>query len=495
MKKIIIIGGGPGGLAAGMLLAAEGYNVKLFEKQPYIGGRTSSFSLGAFTFDLGPTILTMPHVLQDIFKSASRRLCDYVNLKEIDPLYTLYFKDFIFQPKKGEVELERQIEEQFPGEGKQFQKFMRDNRKKLNRLLPILENKHDTLSDYMRWRSFRALPEIEMGRSLYEVVSRYFHAEPLRYAFSFHAKYLGMSPWECPGLFSILPFLEHEFGIYHPVGGVNQITKAMADVIAEWGGEVHVNCGVNKILVEGKQAYGVELDNGEKIYGDEVIMNADFAYGMMTLLIEEKRAKYKDSQLAKKKHSCSTFMIYAGLNRELPLGHHNYFFSPNLRKNMVEISQTMEVPKEPSIYMQHASVTDETLAPKGKSTLYILVPVPNNCSNIDWNQEKDSFRQLIWSIIEKQTGIVGLQNELEVEKIITPFDWEQNHFIYEGANFSLSHYLSQLLYFRPHNDFEEIRHLWLVGGGTHPGTGIPPILESAKITTKLIMQSHEKNNK
>ncbi|MFA9557965.1 phytoene desaturase family protein [Evansella sp. AB-rgal1] len=490
-KKIIVVGAGPGGLAAAMILSAKGYDVQVFEKQDYIGGRTSSFSLGEYSFDLGPTFFSMPHILEEIFQSTNRNLHDYVRLKELDPMYSLAFQDVTIQATRDKHSMINTIERNFPGYGSRYEKFMNDTRKKMSMLMPILQNKHDSYGDYLSLKSLRALPSLDLGKSLYDVLSRYFEDERLLLSFTFQSKYLGMSPWKCPGAFSILSFMEYEYGIFHPLGGVNALTKAMARVVQEHGGKIYTGTGVEKIIVENNQICGVQLSNGERIDGDDVVMNADVAHGMTTLIEDDKRKKYKNIKLHKKDYSCSTFMIYAGVNQAVNLDHHTILFSNDYKKNVEQITESMELSEDPSIYIQNAAVTDSTLAPPGKSALYILAPVPNNASNIHWDTEKEAFRDLIWDQIEKKTGISDLRKSMEVEKILTPNDWEQKKHVFRGATFNLAHNLKQMMYYRPHNQVKEIKGLWLVGGGTHPGSGLPTIFESARITTKLLMENKE----
>ncbi|WP_280768331.1 phytoene desaturase family protein [Salipaludibacillus daqingensis] len=492
-RKIAIIGAGPGGLAAGMILSAKGFRVQIFEKQPYVGGRTSSFTEKGYTFDLGPTFLSMPHILEEVFESSNRKLEDYTTLKELDPMYSLSFDEMTIRATRDPDKMKKNIEQLFPGNGESYERFMVDTRKKMAALSPILQNNHASLFDYMRLRTLKALPQLELGKSLYEVLSKYFDDERLKLSFTFQSKYLGMSPWDCPGAFSILSFMEHEYGVFHPIGGLNQLTKSMAKVVKEHGGEIHTGVGVKKLLLDDRRAVtGLELDDGELVEADDVIMNADFAQGMTKLIDDDKRRKFKNIHLQKKKYSCSTFMIYAGVNQPIDLDHHTILFSDDYKKNVEEITKTKILSDNPSIYVQNASVTDPTLAPQGKSALYILAPVPNNFSGIDWNNETDTFRELIFNQIKKRTGLKDLESNIEVEKVLTPYDWEHQKHVYKGATFNLAHNLGQMMYFRPHNQFNEIDRLWLVGGGTHPGSGLPTIFESARITASLLIKKYSK---
>lgn len=492
-KKIAIIGAGPGGLACAMLLAAKGYTVEVFEKKPYIGGRTSSIQLGEYTFDMGPTFFSMPHILEEIFEATGRKLTDYVDLIEIDPMYELKFPNVSLTPSRDQAKTKQQIKENFPGNEQGYERFMKDTEKKMAALMPILQNRHNSLFDYLRLRTLRALPQLSLHQSLYDVLSNYFTDEQLKLAFTFQSKYLGMSPWDCPGAFSILSYMEHKYGIFHTMGGLNQLTKAMAKVIEEMGGKIHLNQGVKKLSINHrKQVTGIKLETGEERTFDEVVVNADFAHAMTSLVEENTLKKFSKQKLEMKDYSCSTFMLYLGVKKTFDLPHHLIVFSNDYKKNVEEITKTKELSLDPSIYIHNPSVTDPTLAPIGKSALYILAPVPNNYSLIEWEKHKHEFRKLVLEQIALKTDYKNLEPYIEEEKMITPLDWDQDIHVYRGATFNLAHHLKQMMYFRPHNQFQELENLWIVGGGTHPGSGLPTIFESARITARSMTENHQK---
>ncbi|MBP3951108.1 phytoene desaturase family protein [Bacillus suaedae] len=489
-KKIFIIGAGPGGMAVAMLLAGQGYDVEVFEKQAYVGGRTSALKKDGFTFDRGPTFLSMPHIVEELFAMVGRKMDDYLDLIEIDPMYQLRFDDIAFSPSRNPNETKKLIEAMFPGNGEGYSRFMKETEKKMDALMPILQNRHSSLLDYGRWRTMKALPHLSLHQSVYQVLSSFFSDERLKLAFTFQSKYLGMSPWECPGAFSILSYMEHKYGIFHPRGGLNQIPEAMAQVVKEFGGKIHLQTGIKRLLIKNKSIYGVELNNGEKVNCDEVIINADFAHAMSTL-VDEDLKQYSKEKLTKKDYSCSTFMVYAGVDRTYDLPHHTVVFSNDYRKNVEEITKTKTLSADPSIYIQNAGVSDSSLAPKGHSSIYLLAPVPNNFSLVDWEQHKDEFRDLIYEQVEKKTEFKGLKEAIIFDEVITPVNWERDHYVYKGATFNLAHHLKQMMYFRPHNKFQELDHCWLVGGGTHPGSGLPTIFESARITANLLIDQDQ----
>jgi len=487
-KKMIVIGAGPGGLAAAMLLAGKGYDVEVYEKQTFVGGRNGAVTMDGYTFDIGPTFLSMPEIAEELFEAAGRNLHDYVDLQELSMMYELIFKDKRVQMFKDPELLSEEIERHYPGNAEGYTRFMNDTRKKMERLKPILQSPMDRYYQYISWKVLRALPQLSLGKSLYSVLSDYFTDHELRLAFTFQSKYLGMSPWECPGAFSILSFMEHEYGIFHPIGGVNQLSKAMAKVVTEHGGSIHLGRGVKKLWIEDRNVVkGIITEDGEQVSADEVIINGDFAHVMSNLVEDGVLKKYSKEKLKKKKYSCSTFMIYLGIDKQFDLPHHSILFAEDYKRNVEEITETFTLPEDPSIYIQNASVTDKTLAPPGHSTLYILAPVPNNVSGIDWTENEQMFRDLVLDAVESKTGLKNIREHIQVEKIISPHHWEVDFNIYQGATFNLGHQLTQMMALRPHNKFEELENCWLVGGGTHPGSGLPTILESARITTNMLL--------
>ncbi|WP_110114330.1 phytoene desaturase family protein [Bacillus sp. CGMCC 1.16541] len=491
-KRVTVIGAGPGGLAAAMLLASHGYEIDVYEKQSYVGGRNSAIKMDGYTFDMGPTFLSMPHIVEEMFEASGRNAHDYLDLKRLHMMYELVFNDKNVRMSDNTVKMKVEIEKHFPGNGEGYDRFMNETAVKMDALTPLLQSQMDRFHHYLSPSVFRALPHLSLGKSLYDVLSTYFSAEQLKLAFTFQSKYLGMSPWECPGAFSILSYMEHAYGIYHPIGGVNQLSEAMAKVVKEYGGRIHVNCGVKKLWIEGRQVKGVILEDGKKVPSDDVVINGDFAHAMTHLVDEGILKKYEKKKLENKKYSCSTFMIYLGVNKKYDLPHHTIIFADDYKKNVEEITKTLTLPNDPSIYIQNASVTDPTLAPEGKSALYILAPVPNNFSGIEWDEIKGQFRDLVLKTVQERTEFKDIADYIEVEQILSPKEWEEDVYVYKGATFNLGHQLSQMMVLRPHNRFEELDDCWLVGGGTHPGSGLPTILESARITTKAMLKRDAK---
>ncbi|NTV89427.1 MAG: phytoene desaturase [Clostridiales bacterium] len=472
-----------------MLLAHEGYEVDIYEKRDYIGGRNGSVKLGDFSFDIGPTFLMLPFVLEDIFRVTGRKLADYVELKEIDPLYRLRFNGKTdFYPTRDKAAMLKQISELFPGDEEGYERFMNKESDKFERLFECLKLPYTNFRDFFRPTFLSAVPKFDFGRTLFGKLSDYFIHDDLRISMTFQSKYLGMSPLRCPAAFTILSYLEHDGGIYHPAGGLFKLSEAMAKAFEEDGGRLHLSEPVKEVVVENGRVKGLLLESGDRVTADYVIINADFAHAMTKLVKPENRRKYTDRDLAGRDYSCSTYMMYLGLDKKYDIAHHNIIFADDYMKNVREIADLKILSADPSLYIQNASVTDPTLAPEGKSALYVLVPVPNNASGIDWDKEKDGFRKLVISQIVRKTELADIEEHIEAERIVTPLDWERDFDVYKGATFNLSHKLTQMMYFRPHNKFQEFEGCYLTGGGTHPGSGLPTIYESGRITANMIIQ-------
>ncbi|GEK33371.1 phytoene desaturase family protein [Kurthia sibirica] len=488
MKKISVVGAGPGGLTAAILLANAGYEVEVFEKEGFIGGRTSPIHIGDFTFDRGPTFVNMMYLIKEIFDLADRNLEDYVELVELTPLYDLIYNTKRLTVTSDYEQMISNIEEVFPGNTAGYTRYLQETHKKLEALVPLLQKKMDSITDLLSIDAVKALPELEIGKSLMQKLAEYFNDEELQLAFTFQSKYLGMSPWSCPGAFSILSYIEQAYGVFHIKGGVNQLTQAMATVLEEMNVKIHLNTPVKEVLKTKKKVAGLLLENGDIIYSDDVVINADFGYAMTKLLKEPLASKWTPEKVKKKQFSCSTFMLYLGLDTQYDLQHHTIMFAEDYKKNMEEISDTKILSEDMSIYIQNPVVSDSTLAPAGKSTLYVLAPVPNNFSDIDWPQIKKQYRDVLIKTLESRLDLKDLEQHIEEELVFSPQDWEQQMNVYQGATFNLGHQLSQMMTFRPHNQFKPYQNCWLVGGGTHPGSGLPIILESSRITANLILE-------
>jgi phytoene desaturase len=486
-KKIVIIGAGPGSLAAGMILAARGFNVSVFEKSGHVGGRNAALKVGDFSFDTGPTFVMLPQVFEEVFSLAGKKLGDYLDFQQLDPLYRLRFGDgrdfFIYFDKE---KMKQEITRVFPGEENGYENFLKKHLKKFELTYACLKVPYNKIYHYLRWKFLKALPAMQLHKSVYGVLSDYFKSENFRMSMTFQAKYLGMSPWKCPGAFSILSYMEHKFGIYHIKGGVFQLSVQMAEIIKDLGGKIILNSQVKEVIIEGKKASGIILESGEEILADAVIMGADFAAGIKSLVPEKSRPSYSDKKLSKMRYSCSTLMFYFGMKKKYDIPHHNIFFGHDYKKNVEEIFSRAGLPSDPAFYIQNASATDDSLAPVGKSTIYVLVPVSNLRFDYPWEEKKKELRDFIVNEITKRTEMKDFAENIEAEKMIVPPDWQSEYNVYDGAVFNLSHDLLQMLFLRPHNEFNDIKGLYLTGGGTHPGSGLPTILESGRIAAEMI---------
>jgi len=487
-KRVLIIGAGPGGLATAMLLAKAGLEVTVVEKQPRVGGRTSAIESGGYRFDLGPTFFLYPQILQEMFQAVGRDLFKEVPMIRLDPQYRLTFG------AGGELnatsDIERMVAEVAklsPADGPQFRKFMAYNRVKLEKFAPCLQVPFPGWKSLISLRLLAVLPYLKPWKSLHAELASYFSDPRLQLAFTFQSKYLGMSPFQCPSLFSILSFLEYEHGIWHPTGGCNSLTRGMARVATELGVNIKLSTPVEEILFEGRRAIGVRTAHGE-LRADAVVMNADFANGISKLVPNGRRHRWSDATLAKKDYSCSTFMLYLGVEGRFDqLAHHNIYVAKDYRRNLDEIERQHVLSEDPSFYVENPVRTDATMAPPGHSALYVLLPVTHQHPNVDWSKERARYREVALRQLAK-LGLPDIESRIRFERVVTPADWENKVDIYRGATFNLAHSFSQMLHLRPQNRFEEFERMYLVGGGTHPGSGLPVIFESARISARLLLE-------
>ncbi|MHC4832910.1 MAG: phytoene desaturase family protein [Planctomycetota bacterium] len=489
--RVAVVGAGPGGLATAMLLAAKGVDVEIFERQEVVGGRTRRLEDGPYRFDCGPTFFMMPYVLEEIFAATGASLADRVELERLDPMYRLVLGrpdggDHVLDATADIPEMARRISAISPSDGPAFERFVVDNRRKLELMTPILRRAIRSPLDLISLDAVKAAPVIRPGESLWKHLGRYFEHPQIRLAMSFQSKYLGMSPFECPSLFSILPFIEYEYGIWHPVGGCNALVRAMAARVEELGGVVRCGTPVERILFEGSRTTGL-VAGGETHHFDHVVMNADAAWALKNLVPEERRRGWSDEKLDSRRYSCSTFMLYLGIEGEIDLPHHTIRTSPDYERNLQDIAVDGRLSETPSFYVCNPSRLDPTLAPAGHSSLYVLVPTPNTTAEIDWNVERDRLREQTLDLVSELAGAPNLRERIRSVRTVTPETW-QSEGIHVGATFNMAHSLPQMLHKRPPHRLPGTDGLWLVGGGTHPGSGLPVIFLSSQITAKLLCE-------
>ncbi len=483
-SRVAIIGAGPGGLTAGMILARRGFDVTIYEKQDRVGGRNAELSFDGYSFDTGPTFLHQKFTLDEAFEEAGRRSGDYLDFRRLDPMTTLSWGGTSIETSSDPVRMEANIERAFPGNAEGYRRFMADHARKMKTIYPCLQRPYHKLSAYFSKTLLKALPYVATRDSVVDVLDRYFTDDRLKLAFTFQAKYLGMSPWDCPALFSILSYTEYKFGIYHVQGGLCRISQAMARVFEEHGGTLKLGTPVKELRFSGSRVTGLVLENGESVECDEAIVNADYAHAATTLM-GERSVPRKD--LERKKFSCSTFMLYLGLDRiyaDQP--HHHVIFADDYRRNVKEIQGERIVSEDMSVYIRNSAVTDPTVAPEGKSGLYVLVPTINSRHAAGADVHGPEYREKVLDRIEQRTGFKDLRRHIVAERMITPVSWRDDLDVFMGATFNLAHTLDQMLYLRPHNRMRGYENLYLVGGGTHPGSGLPTIYESGRISSNLI---------
>lgn len=486
-KSVMIVGAGPGGLAAAILLAKAGVRVTLLERLPRVGGRTSALKADGFRFDLGPTFFLYPQVLERIFRLVSRDLRAEIPMTRLDPQYRLVFGsggDLLCTPDLDKMAGE--VRKLSAADAGNVKRFIADNRRKLELFRPSLESPFLGWRDLFKLSLLKLLPVLKPWRSVESELRRYFADPRVRLAFTFQSKYLGMSPFNCPSLFSILSYLEYDFGVWHPTGGCAAVSEGMSRVAEEFGATIRLDEPVTELLFDGKRCVGAKTARGE-YRADAVIVNADFADAMTKLVPNRLRRRWTDEKLAKKKFSCSTFMLYLGLDgRYDDVPHHTIYTAKDYVGNLADIEDRHALTDDTSIYVQNAGVTDDTLAPPGNSTLYVLAPVTHQTGSIDWAEAKAKFRATVLKQLPK-VGIEDVEKRIRYEKIVTPLNWQTDYAVHRGATFNLTHNLGQMLHFRPRNRFEDLNNVYLVGGGTHPGSGLPVIYESARITSRLLL--------
>lgn len=440
----------------------------------------------------------MPHILDEVFRAAGTRLADQVGLTRLDPMYRLILgrpdaPPITLDATQNIAEMQRRIGAIEPRDADAFARFIADNRAKLALMESILRRPIRGLLDLLDLDTIRVGPRLHPTLSVHDLLSRYFTNEHIRLAVAFQSKYLGMSPYDCPSLFTILPFIEYEFGVWHPDGGCHGLMLALARTARSAGAQIRTATPIEAITFNGRAADGVVAD-GRREPHDAVVINADATWALKRLIPADARSRLgdwgSDDTVDRRKYSCSTYMLYLGIDAALDLPHHTIYTSATYRENLEDITTRGRIPADPSFYICNASRTDPTLAPAGASAAYVLVPVANLKAGsdgrpIDWSTQAHALREATLDQIARATGLGDLRPRILAEHAATPDDWAASN-INHGATFNLAHSLDQMLHKRPHNRLRGVERVYLAGGGTHPGSGLPTIFLSAQIAARAI---------
>lgn len=483
--RALVIGAGFGGLAAAVRLGARGYRVTILEKLDAAGGRAFVHRQDGFTFDAGPTIITAPHLFEELWRLCGRDMADDVELRQMAPFYRIRFHDGSTFDYSGDSEAMRaEIARFSPADVEGFDRFMRISEKirgvGFDRLGHV---PFSGLSDMARIAP--DLLRLQGYRSVYGLVAQFFKDERLRTVFSFHPLLIGGDPFRASAIYCLIASLEKRWGVHYAMGGTGRLVAGLVDLVEGQGGDLRFGQEVEEILVENGVAKGVRLATGETIVASLVVSNADSAFTYRRLLRGDARRRWSDAKLDRAHYSMGLFLWYFGTRRRYDnVAHHTLLLGPRYRGLLKDIFVRKRLADDFSLYLHRPSATDPSVAPPGCDAFYVLSPVPNLQGGQDWPAIAETYRQRIEHALE-ETLLPGLSSQLATSKIATPLDFEHRLNAFRGAGFGLEPILTQSAWFRPHNKAEDIENLFLVGAGTHPGAGLPGVLSSARILDKV----------
>lgn len=495
-KSAIVIGAGIGGIAAAARLARSGFNVTVVEKNQQPGGRCGQIVQDGHRFDIGPTLFLMPEVFKETYAALGERMEDHLDLRRIDPTYTVRFNDGLslqltadmlkMQPQLDAIE-----EKAFDG----FLHYMAEgNRHYRVSLEKFVGRNFFSIFQYFHPSNLPLLFQLKALTKHYDNIGKYFSDPRLKAAFTFQNMYLGLSPYDAPATYSLLQYTELAGGVWYPMGGMYRVIETLTAIAEKLGVRFLYNAPVKQLIVQEEQVTGVLLENGKTLAADLFVGNADLPYIYRQLLPDSDEAK----QLEKKKYTCSTIMFYWGVDKRYPqIDHHNVFLSNDYKSSFDTIFDQHNLPDEPSFYIHAPARTDPSAAPEGQDTLYVLVPVGHLDENgrQDWQSMVERARKTVFERIDRQLGIKDLREHIKFETVYTPLDWQEKFNLVKGAAFGLSHNFLQVGYLRPQNRHAHYKNLYFSGASTHPGTGLPIVLLSAKLTTERILKEFGLYNK
>lgn len=490
-KRVAVIGSGFGGLSAAIRLQASGFQVSIFEKRDQPGGRAYVYRDKGFTFDAGPTVITAPECLEELFALSGRKMSEYVDLMPVTPFYRLFWENgYVFDYCNDLEKTCEQIKKKSPYDVQGYRDFLKYSEE-------VFAEGYTKLAHvpFLKWWDMiRVSPQlVRLGayRSVYNTVSRYVRDEQLRQAFSFHSLLVGGNPFTTSSIYTLIHFLERNWGVFFPRGGTGALIQGLVRYFKDLGGEIHLNAEIDQVLTQNGQITGVRTKAGHEWACDAVVSNADVVHTYRDLMKGESRLKSKAKRLANMNQSMSLVVIYFGTKKRYPnMAHHNVLFGPRYKELLEDIFDYGVLPDDFSLYLHAPTVSDPSLAPEGCEAFYVLSPVAHKgLLDVDWSVQGPKYAERILKYLEDRY-LPGLKENLVTQRIFTPDDFETQLNSHLGAAFSLEPVLTQSAFFRTHNRDSKVKGLYVVGAGTHPGAGVPGVVNSAKATAGLVIEDY-----
>jgi phytoene desaturase len=487
-QTALIIGAGIGGIATAARLARSGYDVTVIEKNATPGGRCSQLVRDGHRFDVGATLFLMPEVFAETYAALGERMDDHLDLRRIDPTYRIRFEDGTQLALTNNLTaMQPQLEAIEPGSFGGLLRYLVEGGQHYHKSLKHFVGRNFyNLFEYFSLRNLPLLFELKALVNHYDNVGHYFHDPRLKAAFTFQNMYLGLSPYDAPATYSLLQYTELADGVWFPMGGMYSVINSLVSIAKAHGVRFMYNTPVKQIEVNGNRATGVVLQNGARLSADVIVANADLPYVYRHLLPDQAEA----DRLERMKYTCSAVMFYWGVDKVYPqLGHHNIYLAGDYRGSFDRIFKDRSLPDDPSFYVNAAVRTDPTAAPAGQDTLMVLVPVGHldDRAGQDWDALRTRARASVLRRLADM-GVSDLEQHLKFEISYTPRDWFNLYGLAKGAAFGLSHNFTQVGYLRPQNRHSHYRNLYFTGSSTHPGSGLPMAMLSARLTTERIMK-------
>jgi len=480
-----VIGSGFGGLATAIRLQARGIQTVLFEARDKPGGRAYVYEDSGFVFDAGPTVITAPQALDELFELAGRKREDYVEFLPVTPFYRLIWCDGTRFDYAGPSDMEREIARLSPGDAPGYARFVDYTRRVFERgYEELAAAPFSNFSDMLRVAP--SLVRLRADRSVYATVARFVKNERLREALSFHSLLVGGNPFETSSIYTLIHYLERKWGVFFPRGGTGALVRALVRLFEELGGELRLSSPVRRVDVERSERVRHWVTTETREAFDGVVSNADLHQTYGTLYAGEPAAERMAGKLDGAEWSMSLYVLYFGTNRPYDLAHHTVLFGPRYRELLRDVFRGTALPDDFSLYLHAPTVTDASLAPPGCGCFYVLSPVPHlGNAKLDWNALAEPYGDKILAALEEH--MPSLRKHVVVRRAMTPLDFQSELFAKHGSAFSLAPLLTQSAWFRPHNRDASIPGLYLVGAGTHPGAGVPGVVNSGKATAKLVL--------